>query len=65
MATEIHKTSPLLRRNERIRKRFRELTEKNRYAVDYALELLSEEFLPLQPNTIWLIVSQTGYYKKL
>lgn len=65
MIAESQITSPLLRRNERIRKRFRELTEKNRYAVDYALELLSEEFLPLRPNTIWLIVSQTGYYKKL
>lgn len=52
-------------RNNRIRDRFRTLTNKKRLAVDYALELLSDEFLPLEQNTIWLIVSRTGYYKNL
>ncbi|MDY3352314.1 hypothetical protein PG357_10015 [Riemerella anatipestifer] len=57
--------TPLQKRNIRIRKRFSELTEVKRYAVDYALELLEDEFLPLKADTIWLIVSKTGYYKNL
>ncbi len=55
----------LIQRNTRIRQRFTALTDKKRLAVDYALELLADEFLPLEENTIWLIVSRTGYYKNL
>lgn len=58
-------TNILVKRNNRIRERFKHYTEKKRYAIDYALELLADDFLPLQPNTIWLIVSKTGYYKNL
>lgn len=58
------KEDRLKRRNERIRSRFAFYTSKKHFSIDHTLELLSEEFLPLQKSTIWLIVSRTGYYKK-
>lgn len=59
------KSSALIKRNNRIRERFKHYTEKKRYAIDYALELLADDFLPLTENTLWLIISKTGYYKNL
>lgn len=59
------KNDAIKKRNERIRQKFKHYTEKKRFAIDYALELLADDFLPLKPNTIWLIISQTGYYKEL
>ncbi|MDN3621328.1 hypothetical protein QWY81_17810 [Polaribacter undariae] len=53
----------VLARNERIRKQYAKYTEQKRLASDYALELLEEEFLPLTIGTIWLIITQTGFYK--
>ncbi len=55
----------LLRRNEKIRKRFRFLTEQKHYDIDHTLGLLKEEFLPLKTKTIWLIISKTGHYKNM
>lgn len=59
------KSNKIIQRNERIRKRFNELTEVKHYKTEYALELLEKEFLPLEPDTLWLIISKTGYYKNL
>ncbi|MEO2080624.1 MAG: hypothetical protein ABGW88_13770 [Leeuwenhoekiella sp.] len=59
------KTEKLKLRNARIRERFTTLTTKKRLATDYVLELLADEFLPLTEDTIWLIVSRTGYYKNM
>lgn len=53
----------VLARNERIRKQYNKYVDVKRYASDYALELLEEQFLPLSQKTIWLIVTQTGFYK--
>lgn len=60
-ATE--KAQRLKKRNQKIRKRFYELTTKFHYSLEYSLQLLEEEYLPLTKDTIWLIVSKTGYYK--
>lgn len=50
-------------RNERIRKRFVFLTSSKHYSTDFSLQSLADEFIPLTEETIWLIVSKTGYYK--
>lgn len=50
-------------RNERIRKRFTFLTSKKHLNTEYTLSQLADEFLELTEDTIWLIVSQTGFYK--
>lgn len=60
---KLTKQQRLEKRNERIRLRFVELTGKKHLAVDYSLTKLADEFLPLTEDTIWLIVSQTGFYK--
>lgn len=52
-------------RNEKMRERFYHLTEVKHYNSDHALNLLEEEYLPLERETIWLIIRQTGYYKNL
>lgn len=52
-----------LRRNQKIRRKFNQYVTEKRYAIDYALELLEDDFMPLKSTTIWLIVSQTGHYK--
>jgi len=57
------KNPKILKRNEKIRKRFDQLTEIKHYSIDYSLTLLEEEFLPLSTTTIWLIISCTGFYK--
>lgn len=53
----------VLARNERIRKKYSSYIDKKHYSVDYSLKLLEDEFLPLKKTTIWLIVTQTGFYK--
>lgn len=53
----------VLARNERIRNQYKKYTDDKRLASDYALELLEEQFLPLTQSTIWLIITQTGFYK--
>jgi hypothetical protein len=53
----------VLARNKRIRKQYNKYIDVKRLASDYALELLEDEFLPLTQSTIWLIVTQTGFYK--
>lgn len=53
----------VLKRNERIRQLYKKYIDDKRYASDYALELLEEQFLPLTQGTIWLIITQTGFYK--
>lgn len=53
----------LFERNQRIRKRFRELTEKKHFNLEHSLMLLAQEYLELTQDTLWLIISQTGHYK--
>lgn len=50
-------------RNERIKKRFNYLFEEKGLRTEIVLSKLEEEFPPLLGTTIWLIVSETGYYK--
>lgn len=50
-------------RNQKLRDRFHYLTETKHFKTEYALDLLEEEYLPLERETIWLIITQTGYYK--
>ena len=50
-------------RNERIRQRFNYLTSKKNLNTEYTLSQLADEFLELTEDTIWLIVSKTGFYK--
>jgi hypothetical protein len=61
--TILTKEDRLQERNNRIRKRFNFLTSKKHYATNYTLEVLADEYLPLTEETIWLIVSKTGFYK--
>jgi endonuclease III len=52
-------------RNERIRKRFNALTSAPKHhSTDYALKILADEYLELTENTIWLIITETGFYSK-
>ena len=57
------KQSRIKKRNERIRKKFQFYTDTKHYNIEHALSLLEDDFIPLQRETIWLIVSNTGYYK--
>ena len=57
------KEDRLQMRNARIRERFKFLTAKKHLATTYTLAKLADEFLPLTEDTIWLIVSNTGFYK--
>lgn len=50
-------------RNSDLKKRYNFLTGKKNLSIDYTLQTLEKEFY-LQQNTIWLIVTGTGYYKK-
>ncbi|WP_111954891.1 hypothetical protein [Chryseobacterium lathyri] len=59
------KQDKIIKRNERIRKRFAYYTDKKHYDSNYALELLTDEYLPLEKETIWLIIRRTGHYKNL
>jgi hypothetical protein len=62
--TKLTKQDRLEKRNERIRERFNFFTSKKKWATNYTLQQLADEFLPLTEDTIWLIVSKTGFYKK-
>jgi len=57
------KNPRIVKRNELIRKKYRELTEKKHFNSDYALSKLEEMFITLSPSTLWRIVAQTGLYK--
>lgn len=59
------KQDKIIKRNERIRQRFAFFTDKKHFDSDYALDLLTDEYLPLERETIWLIIRKTGHYKNL
>lgn len=63
MSAERKHSSRTLKRNEKLRERYRYYTEKKHFNTTYTLSLLEEEFITLEPETIWKIVSRTGYYK--
>jgi hypothetical protein len=63
MAATTDKNPKIKKRNELIRKKYNELTEKKHLNSDYALTLLEEMFITLEKTTLWLIISQTGHYK--
>jgi len=63
MSATQRKNPRILKRNTLIRKKFKELTEDKHFNTEHALKLLEEAFITLKPETIWLIVSQTGHYK--
>ncbi|BBQ07558.1 hypothetical protein [Elizabethkingia anophelis] len=63
MVIKESKKDKIIRRNDKIRKRFNFLTDEKHYNSDYALTLLEDEFLPLERETIWLIIRGTGHYK--
>lgn len=50
-------------RDADLKKRFNHLTRKENKSVDFTLSTLEKEFY-LNSNTIWLIVTATGFYKK-
>lgn len=56
-------TSRIAKRNEKLRERYTYYTEKKHFNTEYTLSLLADEFITLEPQTIWLIISKTGYYK--
>lgn len=49
-------------RNKDIKKRYIQLTNKRNLSVQYSLETMEKEFY-LTKDTIWLIVTGTGFYK--
>lgn len=55
----------IIKRNNRIRERYRYLTEEKHLASNWVLGLLEDEFLPLSQTVLWSIVAKTGYYKNL
>ncbi|GEM_PF-6761612 len=59
------KQDKIIKRNDRIRKRFAYYTDTKHFDSQYALDLLEDEYLPLERETIWLIVRRTGHYKNL
>lgn len=63
-SSKTEKSPKIVKRNERLIKRWRDLTEKKFLRNDKALEILEDEFITIKPSTIWLIISGTGYYKK-
>ncbi len=62
---ESTKRERLIKRNKIIRKKFHDLYEKKNLRSDKAIIKLHEEYPLLLPETISLIISQTGYYKDL
>ena len=50
-------------RDSDLKKRFNHLTRKENKSVDFTLATLEKEFY-ITSNTIWLIVTGTGFYKK-
>jgi hypothetical protein len=63
MAATTSKNPKIKKRNELIRKKYNELTEKKHLNSDYALGILEDMFITLEKTTLWLIISQTGHYK--
>ena len=63
MAVVIQEKTKLQLRNEKIRGRYAFLSNQKHLKNQRILEMLEAEFLPLEQQTIWLIISQTGYYK--
>lgn len=59
------KQDKIIKRNERIRQKFAFYTDKKHLDSNYALDLLTDEYLPLERDTIWLIIRRTGHYKNL
>ena len=60
------KLEKLSRRNKKIRARYKELgSEPKWYKHEKIMEILLEEFIPLEETTLWLIISKTGYYKNI
>lgn len=49
-------------RNKDIKKRYFQLTSKRNLSVEYSLITMEREFY-LTKDTIWLIVTETGFYK--
>lgn len=63
MSSTVKINPKVLKRNERIRSLYKKYIDDKHYANDYALKLLEEQFLPLTQGTLWLIITQTGFYK--
>lgn len=59
------KQDKIIKRNDRIRQRFAFYTDKKHFNSNHALDLLTDEYLPLERETIWLIIRKTGHYKNL
>ncbi len=59
------KEAKLKKRNEKIRNRYAHFIDKKHFNNEHALDLLEEEYLPLERETIWLIIRKTGHYKNL
>lgn len=57
------KNPRILKRNQTIRQKYKELTEKKHLDSDYAISLLEELYITLNQTTLWLIITQTGHYK--
>jgi hypothetical protein len=53
----------ILARNERIRKEYKHYADVKHVRDKKIMEILEEKYLPLTQSTIWLIVTQTGFYK--
>jgi hypothetical protein len=65
IAVKETKQDKIIKRNDRIRQRFAFFTDTKHFDSNYALELLTDEYLPLERETIWLIIRKTGHYKNL
>lgn len=61
---QLSKQERLELRNQRIRKRFNELSNVKHLKTERTLEILADEYLELTKDTIWLIITETGFYKK-
>ncbi len=60
------KQDDIIKRNERIRKRFAYYTDTKHLDSEHVLDLLADEYIgSLKRETIWLIVRRTGHYKNL
>lgn len=63
MPQATRKNPRIVERNELIRKRYTYYSEEKHFKNEHILKLLESEYKPLLADTIWLIVSQTGFYK--
>ena len=53
----------VLERNEKIRKDYKHYADVKQLRDKKVMEILEEKYLPLTKSTIWLIITQTGFYK--